>query len=166
MNLPVAVFFGRSLREGTRQIRTYVIRGALLLGLLSMLASAQGTSSYVGAPGETLFSLLAFMNLALIALAAPGYFASVITEEKEAGTLGLALHQTLAVGKASSDAAVKEQGKRRRANRRQVVGQPRMDKLELRSHRDNESRVCEASQPGEKQLVPACHRQRCHDANM
>lgn len=89
MNLPGTVFFGRSLREGTRQIRTYVIRGALLLGVLSMLASAQATRSMFGAPGLQLFGGIAMLNLVLICLAAPGYFASVITEEKEAGTLGL-----------------------------------------------------------------------------
>ena len=89
MSLPAGVFFGRSLKEGTRQIRTYVIRGALLLGVLTLLASAQAASLYLGAPGLQLFGGIYRLNLVFICFAAPGYFASVITEEKEAGTLGL-----------------------------------------------------------------------------
>ncbi len=89
MTLPVAVFFSRSLREGTRQTRTYVVRALLLLATFATLASAQASSSMRSAPGLTLFIGITGVNLVLICLAAPGYFASVITEEKEAGTLGL-----------------------------------------------------------------------------
>ena len=89
MRPPATVFFRRSLREDARQVRTYVVRGVLLLGAVSILALAQGTSSYVGAPGQLLFMLTAMMDLGLMCVAAPTYFASVIIEEKEAGTLGL-----------------------------------------------------------------------------
>jgi hypothetical protein len=89
MNLPATVFFSRSLREGTRQIRTYVIRSVLLLAIFGTLVEAQSVMLSYSAPGKTLFNGIVGLNLFLIALAAPGYFASVITEEKEAGTLGL-----------------------------------------------------------------------------
>ncbi len=89
MSLPVTVFFSRSLREGTRQLRTYIVRAVLLLATFGTLATAQTAIAVFSAPGLILFTGIMVVNLFLICLAAPSYFSGVITEEKEAGTLGL-----------------------------------------------------------------------------
>jgi ABC-type transport system involved in multi-copper enzyme maturation permease subunit len=89
MSVPATVFFSRSMREGMRRGNTYMVRTALLAIMCGILFSAQATSAARSAPGLTLFTVTAMLNLGLTCAAAPGYFASIITEEKEAGTLGL-----------------------------------------------------------------------------
>jgi ABC-type transport system involved in multi-copper enzyme maturation permease subunit len=89
MSLPVTVFFERSLRLSTRSAGTYVLRLVTLVILFFMLASAGSASTRFGAPGLEMLRGIIMLNLLLVCLAVPSYLASVITEEKEAGTLGL-----------------------------------------------------------------------------
>jgi hypothetical protein len=79
----------RSLREDWRGLRNHLMR-LLFVGLIVlMLVQAQQTSVWFGAPGLRFFGSIAWVNFWFILLAAPGYFASAITEEKEEQTLGL-----------------------------------------------------------------------------
>lgn len=87
--MPPLTFVKRSLAESSRKGGTYLVRLLILAAAALTLLGVQASAGLMGAPGLTLFRTLAYLNLVLVALGGPAYFASVITEEKEAGTLGL-----------------------------------------------------------------------------
>ena len=89
MRHPVGIFVARALQESIRGRGTYLLRLVLLVALFMALLSTVAGRSMVGAPGLRLFDSIARLDLIVIWLAGPGYFASAITEEKQAGTLGL-----------------------------------------------------------------------------
>lgn len=81
----------RSLRYDARSWWCHASRlVALLAGYGAMLAASL-EGPWRGAPGLQFFQNLVQLNAFLIAAAAIGFFPSVITEEKEEGTLGLML---------------------------------------------------------------------------
>ena len=89
MSVPVVAFFTRALRVDSRRGRTYLTRTLLLLLILAGLGSAHVSGAFFGAPGLRLFQAIMSIDFFLICLAGPGYFAAVITEEKEEMTLGM-----------------------------------------------------------------------------
>jgi len=89
MRLQVAPFLTRALRIDGRSGRTYMLRGALVAGMLLVLAGIYDSSAWFGAPGLRLFGWVARVNFFLILAAGPTYFAGVLTEEKQAGRLEL-----------------------------------------------------------------------------
>lgn len=79
----------RSLREGARLRRAHAFRILSVLLLFGMLIEAHAMSWTLGAPGLRLFRSIGWLAVGLITLAGFSYFASVISEEKEDGTLSL-----------------------------------------------------------------------------
>lgn len=79
----------RSLREGARLRRSHAFRILSVLLLFGMLIEAHVFSGGLGAPGLRLFRSIGWLALGLITLAGFSYFSSVISEEKEDGTLSL-----------------------------------------------------------------------------
>lgn len=79
----------RSLRDAARRRRAHWVRLASVIILLGMLIEAHISSGALGAPGLRLFRSICYLSVALISLAGLGFFAGVISEEKEEGTLGL-----------------------------------------------------------------------------
>ncbi|SFJ08439.1 ABC transporter permease family protein [Planctomicrobium piriforme] len=79
----------RALRVDVRNLRSHLFRGALAALLLFFLFSTHQMQLVISAPGQTLFSWIAYTNYWFITLAGVSIFASAITEEKEEQTLGL-----------------------------------------------------------------------------
>jgi ABC-type transport system involved in multi-copper enzyme maturation permease subunit len=79
----------RALRQDARLRRAHAFRIGSVMLLFAMLIGAHVTSLGIGAPGLRFFQLICVLNGGLITLAGVSYFSSVITEEKEDGTLGL-----------------------------------------------------------------------------
>lgn len=79
----------RSLRDGARRRRAHWVRLASVIVLLGMLIEAHVSGAALGAPGLRLFRSICYLSVALISLAGLGFFSSVVSEEKEEGTLGL-----------------------------------------------------------------------------
>lgn len=89
MNLPVMAFFSRAMRVQARGILTYILRAALVGIVLLYLLSVFQIRARLGAPGLELFKSIVWINWAFITVAAFGYFAGAITEEKAEMSLGL-----------------------------------------------------------------------------
>jgi ABC-type transport system involved in multi-copper enzyme maturation permease subunit len=81
--------FVRSLREDARARLPPILRAALILVILLILWANESDFARRTAPGREFLGMVLFANLGLIAIAAPGIFASAITEEKEDQTLML-----------------------------------------------------------------------------
>ena len=79
----------RSLQATSRSPAHFYLRLALVGGMLVALLLAAAWSSQLGAAGRTLFVYLAYMNVGFLSLVAIGWYAPILTEEKEAETLGL-----------------------------------------------------------------------------
>lgn len=79
----------RSLRDDARLRRAHAFRIASIVVACGLLIEAHVMRGSIGAPGLRFFHSLCLLNFGLITLAGFSYFASVITEEKEEGTLGL-----------------------------------------------------------------------------
>ena len=79
----------RSLRVDSRSLRTYVPRGVLAGLILLGLISAYVESAWRSAAGLYVFTWIVIINGILLTLAGVSYFATVISEEREQGTLGL-----------------------------------------------------------------------------
>ncbi len=79
----------RSLRIDARDRWTHGLRLAAVVVGYGSLISAAANGGMFGAPGLWFFQALVTLNVLLIAAAGLSYFATVITEEKEEGTLGL-----------------------------------------------------------------------------
>lgn len=79
----------RSLQATSRSSAHFYLRIALVVGMVVALVLAAAWSSALGAAGRTLFAYLAYMNVGFLTLVAVGWYAPILTEEKEAETLGL-----------------------------------------------------------------------------
>ena len=91
MSNPVLAMAVRALRTGARDRGQFLARGALVLLLLLALWIAVASSGFFGAPGLRFFHSLVLIDLLLLVLLAVSSFATTITEEKEASSLGLLL---------------------------------------------------------------------------
>jgi ABC-type transport system involved in multi-copper enzyme maturation permease subunit len=87
MKLPVIALFSRTLRQESREFKTYALRLALVVTITFGLSAAAFSGR--SAPGLTFFITTVFINFLFITLVGCSYFSSVITEEKEDLTLGL-----------------------------------------------------------------------------
>ena len=85
----VLTLLTRALKADAKLRRSHAFRIGSTLLILLFLIVAHATSGGVGAPGLRFFTLISWLNLALITLAGTSFFATAITEEKEEGTLGL-----------------------------------------------------------------------------
>lgn len=79
----------RSLRVDARLLRTHLFRGLFVLLIYCCLYIAQEMSFIRSAPGLNFFESIVMLNFLMLTAAGTSYFATVITEEKEEGTLGL-----------------------------------------------------------------------------
>ena len=89
MTSPLLALFTRSLREDTRSKSTYWARAGLAAFILVVIVATAIANQWRGAPGLAFFKTIIFVQTIFITLAGLGYFASVITEEKEEEMLGL-----------------------------------------------------------------------------
>jgi len=89
MNPRLLALFIRALREQARAGMTPLARGGLLLVMLAFMLTIPLSTGWVGAPGLKLFERIVLLDAVFITVAGMSYFASAITEEKEAQTLSL-----------------------------------------------------------------------------
>ena len=89
MTSPLLALFTRSVRADTRAKSTYWARAGLAAFMLAVMVATAIANQGRGAPGLAFFETIIFVQAAFITLAGVGYFASVITEEKEEEMLGL-----------------------------------------------------------------------------
>ncbi len=89
MKVPALALLTRALREDARSGRICLARLVFLMFLFLSIASAQAMRWTTAAPGLTFLQGIMGTNLFIITLAGAGLFATAITEEKEARTLGL-----------------------------------------------------------------------------
>lgn len=91
MRLPAFALFERSLRVEMRSPLMCWVRVGLLFMILLILLPIQSMARLgaFGAPGLHFLESMVWVNLIFITLSGLGYFASVITEEKEEMMLGL-----------------------------------------------------------------------------
>jgi ABC-type transport system involved in multi-copper enzyme maturation permease subunit len=87
--LGLLTLLGHSLRHESRSRAAHWFRMGSLFIATWLLISAHYSSWAVGSVGRTFIESLTYLNLLLIVIAGSSYFGSVITEEKEQGTLGL-----------------------------------------------------------------------------
>ena len=81
--------FIRSVRDDVRSKSTYWLRAGFVALVLLFMQGQFTVTQWVGAPGLHVFSRILWMNVFFVSIAGLSYFASVITEEKEEGTLSL-----------------------------------------------------------------------------
>ena len=79
----------RALRVDARQLRNHLFRLAFVGFIYICLLVATFQSAFLGAPGLSFFSQIAWLNALFITCAGIGFFSSAITEEKEEETIGL-----------------------------------------------------------------------------
>lgn len=86
----VAALMARSLRMEANWLRTHLYRAVFagIIYFLMLIAQVQAMSG-VGAPGLSFFSSMLILNAIFITFGGIGFFATVITEEKEEDTIGL-----------------------------------------------------------------------------
>ncbi len=89
MNRGSFALFHWSLTRDARHLTAHLVRGGFALLLLLVLAAAWFRTLEYGAAGLHLFSSICWMNLAVTTVAAVSYFSTSVTEESEAGNLGL-----------------------------------------------------------------------------
>ncbi len=87
--LNLLTLLSHSLRQESRSTTSHRFRIGSLLVATWMLLSAHYSSWFVGGVGREFVRSLTYLDLMLILVAGSSYFGSVITEEKEQGTLGL-----------------------------------------------------------------------------
>lgn len=103
----VWALWARSLRIDARRAGAHLFRLFVLGAVYTVFLTILTDTRLIGAPGLRFFSGLAFANLMILSLGAAQIFGSVITEEKEDGTLPLLLLTgisplVLLLGKSSS----------------------------------------------------------------
>ncbi|MFK7820432.1 MAG: hypothetical protein AB8G99_17055 [Planctomycetaceae bacterium] len=81
--------FHWTLRRDTIAMRTHLLRGAFAATMLLVLFIAWLRTLQVGAAGLNLFRVICAMNILVSTLAGISYFATCVSEESEAGNLGL-----------------------------------------------------------------------------
>ncbi len=79
----------RSLRVDNRSLITYALRFGVVAFMLMALYAAHESAGYAAAPGLTMFTGIATVNMIIISLAGLTVFSATITEEKEEMTLAL-----------------------------------------------------------------------------
>ena len=79
----------RSLRTDARLVRSHVFRLVFVGLIYAGLIFALDQSAFIGAPGLRFLRQIAWLNVLLLTVAGATFFSTVITEEKEEGTLGL-----------------------------------------------------------------------------
>lgn len=87
--LGLLTLLSHSLRQESRSRSSHWFRLGSLFIAAWMLATAHYASRSLGSIGGIFVESLAFFDLLMILIAGSSYFGSVITEEKEQGTLGL-----------------------------------------------------------------------------
>ena len=87
--LNLLTLLSHSLRQESRSVTSHRFRMGSLLVATWMLLSAHYYSWFMGGVGRAFVTSLTYLDLMLILVAGSNYFGSVITEEKEQGTLGL-----------------------------------------------------------------------------
>ena len=88
--MSIFALFHRQLRQDTKNHLTYIVRFLMLGYILLSLIWACFISQYAtGAPGLDLFRALMYLNAVWLSLAAITFYSTVITVEKEEGTLPL-----------------------------------------------------------------------------
>ena len=87
--LNLLTLLSHSLRQESRSTTSHRFRTGSLLVATWMLMSAHYYSWFMGGVGREFVRSLTYLDLMLILVAGSSYFGSVITEEKEQGTLGL-----------------------------------------------------------------------------
>jgi len=87
--LNLLTLLNHSLRQESRSRSAHWFRIGSLFVATWMLLSAHYSSWFIGAVGGMFVGSLVSLDLVLILIAGSTYFGSVITEEKEQGTLGL-----------------------------------------------------------------------------
>jgi hypothetical protein len=86
---PLFALLLRSVRDDVRSRFTYVVR-CLLVGLaLFSMVTFNALWDGIGAGGKLLFGIILHVDLFILSIVGLTHFASAITEEKEADTLGL-----------------------------------------------------------------------------
>jgi len=86
---PIIALFVRSLRQDSKSVYSHLLRGGLALFILFWIWSVTQDGWFRSAPGRRVFQTMSMINTWFITVAAIGYFATSITEEKEEKTLGL-----------------------------------------------------------------------------
>jgi hypothetical protein len=89
MNRGAFSLFHWTLRRDTRAMRAHLMRGAFASIMLLVLLIAWVQTLQVGAAGLNLFRAICWMNVIVSTLAGISYFATCVSEESEAGNLGL-----------------------------------------------------------------------------
>ena len=87
--LNLLTLLSHSLRQESRSTAAHRFRIGSLFVATWMLLTAHYNSWFIGTIGGLFVGSLASLDLALILIGGSSYFGSVITEEKEQGTLGL-----------------------------------------------------------------------------
>ena len=86
----IVALFVRSLRQDSRLLFSHLMRGGLVVMLVVILHSFISEPGFrFSAPGLRVFTAIIWVNFMFISVAAIGYFATSVTEEKEEDTLGL-----------------------------------------------------------------------------
>lgn len=88
MNKTLALLV-RALRTESRDIKSHLVRGALVLAILFLFMANVSAMQYETAPGRTMFLMMTWANWALITFAGGAVFSVAISEETEQQTLGL-----------------------------------------------------------------------------
>lgn len=83
------VFPKAVLRTESRRLRTYILRLTVCVVIGLFLLQAYEQQMWLGAAGLSYFTSITVINVIILLLAGISTFASVITEEKEQGTMGL-----------------------------------------------------------------------------
>ena len=81
--------FDRALKTEARGLRGHLLRLAFAASVEVALLIAVASSLSLGAPGLAFFERICWINVVFIGLAGVSLFATVVSEEKEEGTLGL-----------------------------------------------------------------------------
>ncbi len=79
----------RSLRQDSRNLFAHLSRSGIVLMMVVIVYSIMANEYLSVSPGLQVFQAVLWLNFLFISMAAIGYFATSITEEKSEGTLGL-----------------------------------------------------------------------------
>lgn len=86
---PLLLLAGRSLRADDRRFPPFLLRTAIVAMLLLPLWRAQESVVFFGAPGSSLLSFVAWLDLWALGLAGIALFPALVAEEREQNSLQL-----------------------------------------------------------------------------
>jgi hypothetical protein len=89
MSVPALALLTRTFRADVRHLRGHLQRAGAAVGVLIAVATIHAASGSLGAPGLMFFSALAWGTLVIESALGAFDFGSIITEEKDQGTLPL-----------------------------------------------------------------------------